>query len=78
MVPATLAVGLLSGCCQVGYQAAVRCCQIVTSSTARHCQALSAFAGKAVKPGLNLKRPSSLTTMGSSRWWGSRGWGGFV
>ena len=36
MVPATLAVGLLSGCCQVGCQAAVRCCQIV-----KHCQALS-------------------------------------
>ena len=36
MVPATLAVGLPSGRCQVGCQAAARCCQIV-----KHYQALS-------------------------------------
>jgi hypothetical protein len=67
MVPATLAVGLLSGCCQVGCQAAVRCCQIV-----KHCQALSgAVSALAVNqasrlssrpPGSNWPIQSAVTT----------------
>eukprot|EP00966_Prymnesium_polylepis_P274473 6341769-Prymnesium_polylepis.1 len=61
MVPATLAVGLLSGRCQVGCQATVRCCQIVKHCQGvRHCQALSALAVKArVKPpGLKPRQPA--------------------
>jgi hypothetical protein len=54
---ATLAVGLLSGCCQVGCQAAVGCCQIV-----KHCQALSGD----VRARLLLSTVKAVSSRGSS------------